>query len=711
MTPERWAVLQSLFDRALSLSELEREGFVDLACSGDRALRDSLVALLHHNEVATSVLAGPMLTPGRVAEIVSSGLRTFVPGEVVAGRFRVERFIAEGGMGEVYAAEDLELEERVALKTIRPLLANDEKILARFKQEIQLARRVTNRHVSRIFDLFRHEMDLDGEHRAVIFVSMELLEGETLLERIRHRGALPFSEAQVIASQIIAGLEAAHSAGIVHSDLKSSNIALVAEREGGERAVIMDFGLAGTAVSLKSEVRDGLIGTPAYMAPEQVENGLLTPATDVYSLGVVLYEMVSAQLPFNAATYQETARARLERDAPPLSAAVPKAPVAWQRTIAACLQKDPAKRPVSAAQVRGWLEGSNERRARIRTFAAAIFSVALIASGWVWLHQPHRPSPEAQAAVDAALVKLPNRTPVGFRDAIKDLQRAMELDPKWAEPWAEIAYAYADAANTSQIPAAVAHREARKAALEALRLDGASAKALGVLGWVQSFDFEEWPKAEGNLRQALSLNPNDPRLYYWLGVHLRKTGKFAEAELEDRRAMTLSHETDPTIWCEIAFLYWTSGRLDRMEEFMRDLLVAYPNFGLARFLNARLLKEQGRFEEALSELRFSESLQYSPVTVLAERTSVEAYRGDRQKAGEDLRTLEKTAQSGGPVDGLLIAGVYARLGDFDQAFAWLERAYSKDDSTLLSIYTSPVLQPLRKDPRFQQMLQRLHYPH
>jgi tetratricopeptide (TPR) repeat protein len=708
MTQERWAVLRSLFDRALAVEDDEREAFLNAACAGDRTLQNSLISLLNHHEAATSVLAGPMLSPERLAEIVSSGVRTFVPGEIVADRFRVLGFIAEGGMGEVYAAEDLELGETVALKTIRPLLARDEEVLGRFKQEILLARKVTHRNVSRIFDYFRYAVDLDGDRRTIVFVSMELLKGEPLADRIFRAGPLQPAAARLLALQIIAGLDAAHSAGIIHGDLKSGNIALVPEPDGSERAVIMDFGLAGTRKTLNDDTRSGLTGTPAYMAPEQVENGLITPVSDIYALGVVLFEMASGVLPFHAASAMETARLRLTQDPPKLHSVAPNAPLAWERTISACLNRDPAKRPASAAEVTARLTGRFERLLRIRLLGTIAVAFALLIAGWFWARQPHRPRRAAQTAVDNARVKLQNHSPAGFREAIAGFRDAIQLDPKWAEPWAEIAYTYAEAANTSQVPAALASVEARNAALRAVRIDDASAKAFGALGWVQSLDLEEWPKAEANLRHALALSPAEARLHYWLGVHLRKKGVFLEAEQEDRQALTLSHQTDPQIWCELAFLYWTSGRLDRMREFMNDLLVAYPNYGLTRFLNARLLKEQGKFDEALAELQFSESLQYSPVTVLVERASVEAYRGDAARAREHLQTLEQASLTK-PVDGLLIAGVYARLGNADAAFWWLDKAYARRDSTLLSLATSPVLKPLRGDPRFAAFLRRLHF--
>jgi tetratricopeptide (TPR) repeat protein len=707
MTPERWAVLKTLFDKALAVPHDGRGAFLTAACADDRSLERSLAALLEHHEAAVSVLAGPVLTADRLAEIVSSGVRTFVPGELVGARFRVRRFIAEGGMGEVYAADDLELGETVALKTVRPLLAGDPGVLARFKQEILLARKVTHRNVSRIFDLFRHDIDLDGASRTVVFLSMELLEGETLADRIRRLGALPIAEARQIAVQLVAGLDAAHLAGIIHRDFKCSNIVLVPEPGRGERAVIMDFGLAGTREGLDTRARSGMAGTPAYMAPEQVENGPIGPATDIYALGIVLFEMVSGAVPFQGASPLETARLRLVQDAPLLRKVAPHAPPEWERTVQACLQRDPSKRPASG-NVAARLTGRFERRRRMRSAGAVILFAALCVSGWFWVHRPHRPLPAAQAAVDNARVKLQYRSPAGFRDAIGDLHRATELDPQWAEPWAELAYSYADAANTSQVAGATAAVEARRAALQAIRLDSRSAKAYGTLGWVQSFEFDEWPRAEANLRLALSLDPADPHLHYWLGVHLRKKGKFAEAEAEDRQALTLSHQTDPQIWCELAFLYWTSGRLDRMQDLMKDLLVAYPNFGLTRYLHARLLKEQGRYDDALAELRFSESLQYSPVTVLVERASVEAWRGNAAQALRDLDVLERNSKSG-PVDGLLMAGVYVRLGRLDTALDWLEKSYVRRDSTLLSMATSPVVKPLHAEPRFAALLRRLHF--
>ena len=214
--------------------------------------------------------------------------------------------------------------------------------------------------------------------------------------------------------------------------------------------------------------------------------------------------------------------------------------MAWDRTVRACLQRDPAKRPASARDVEARLTGRYARRQRRLTLAAALIAVALGGGAWYWTTLPYRPEPEAQAAADSARVKMANTPRSGYREAVGDYRRAIQLDPGWSLPWAELAYAYAAAANTQQIPPAVARREARPAALQAIRLDSRSAKAFGVLGWVQSFDFDEWPQAEASLGRALRLDPADGQVHYWLAVHLRKKGRFADAERAALRALDLT---------------------------------------------------------------------------------------------------------------------------------------------------------------------------
>jgi len=279
-------------------------------------------------------------------------------GARVAGRYRIERFLAQGGMGAVYEAKDLELQETVALKTIRPELAGDERTVERFKREIHLARRVTHPNVCRIFDIGFHSnqggrVSSPGVDR-IIFLTMELVQGETLAERLRRVGRLSTEEALPIATQVAMGLAAAHRAGVVHGDLKPDNVVLEPPRVGEPqgRAVITDFGLArATASGNTSVVAPTFAGSPAYMSPEQVEGQPVTSASDVYGLGIVLYEMVTGHRPFIGDTPMAVALGRVRAAPPSPRSWVPTLDSTWEATILRCLERDPARRYHAAEEV------------------------------------------------------------------------------------------------------------------------------------------------------------------------------------------------------------------------------------------------------------------------------------------------------------------------------------------------------------------------
>ena len=265
---------------------------------------------------ALDATQGLALTPA--GGVRAPGAHGFAKGDLVAERYRIVRLIGEGGMGEVYEAEDLLLRERVALKTVRHEVASDEKVIERFKREIQLARKVTHPNVCRIFDVGLHR--LPGTRADLAFLTMELLEGETLAARLTRAGRLSPAEAAPLAVQMAAALDAAHSAGIVHRDFKSANVMLVGDGSAsglGLRAVVTDFGLArGKQAATDPNITGdgGVVGSPSYMAPEQVEGKEVTGAADIYALGVVLYEMVTGRLPFVGDTPLSTAVMRLRED-------------------------------------------------------------------------------------------------------------------------------------------------------------------------------------------------------------------------------------------------------------------------------------------------------------------------------------------------------------------------------------------------------------
>lgn len=296
--------------------------------------------------------------------LVARTSNALIPGQTLAGRYRVRAFLGRGSVGEVYEAEDLELAGRVALKILRPEIARDERVVRRFEQEILLTHRVTHPNVCRMFDLIHQ--DAAGREPARVFLTMELLRGETLEDLLVRQGPLRPEEALPIVRQITAGLAAAHEAGVVHRDLKSSNVFL-ATFPPGPRAVVTDFGLAWSAESEAAAALTAtgeLIGSPAYMAPEQVRGETASPVTDVYALGVVLFETVTGQLPFVGKSAFYTALKRLSEPAPSPRTLVPDLDPVWEEVILRCLERVPADRFASMRDVASALEEETPARAR-----------------------------------------------------------------------------------------------------------------------------------------------------------------------------------------------------------------------------------------------------------------------------------------------------------------------------------------------------------
>jgi tRNA A-37 threonylcarbamoyl transferase component Bud32 len=286
--------------------------------------------------------------------VPSAPLTRFVPGDKLSGRYRIVRFIARGGMGEVYEAYDLILNTRLALKTLAATISDDAHAIRRLKQEVNLARLITHPNVCRIFDLGVHEQSGERATPGVLFITMELVPGISLGERLRTSGRMSGASVLPIARAIVAAMGAAHRADIVHRDLKSDNVMLAPDEHGGERVVVMDFGLA-RAASLAPELHstDGpvMAGTLAYMAPEQLEGRPVSAVTDIYALGVVMYEMLTGALPFKGEPALATAWKRVTQPAPSVRDLVPDVDPRLQRIVAACLEREPERRPPSVQDV------------------------------------------------------------------------------------------------------------------------------------------------------------------------------------------------------------------------------------------------------------------------------------------------------------------------------------------------------------------------
>ncbi|HYY94634.1 MAG TPA: serine/threonine-protein kinase [Pyrinomonadaceae bacterium] len=269
----------------------------------------------------------------------------FAPGHVLGGRYRIVGLLGRGGMGEVYRADDLALKQPVALKLLPEALSTDGEALERFRREVRVARQISHPNVCRVYDI--------GEAEGLHFLSMEFIRGEELASVLKRFGRLPFDKAAEIARQICAGVAAAHKAGVVHRDLKPANVMI---DEAGE-ARVTDFGLAAIAEEVRGDER---AGTPAYMSPEQLAGRELTARSDIYSLGLVLYELFTGRRAFEASTLAELLRLR-ETGAQPSSPAshVKDLDPLVERVIRRCLDRDPERRPASALEVAAALPGGD----------------------------------------------------------------------------------------------------------------------------------------------------------------------------------------------------------------------------------------------------------------------------------------------------------------------------------------------------------------
>ena len=346
---ERDLRILEIVDTVTRLPPGQREQFIEQACGGDATLTEAVLSRIE--------------SP-----------RPFHVGQLVIGRFRIVREIAEGGMGVVYQAVDEKLHERRALKCAKLGYGSH------LPPEARHALRVTHPNVCRVFEIYSAETP-EGR---VDFLTMELIEGGTLASRLKERGPFKEQEAREIAMQICAGVSAAHEQNVLHRDLKANNVLLAKDGKGGIRAVVTDFGLAQEPKAPDSgPAMSGIAGTPAYMAPERWRGEPATVATDIYAIGVVLHELIAGKFP----------------DGRP----APEVPPLWRKVIRRCMEPEAQRRFASVAGVAEALSGRVQRRRR-QWLAAAVVVLLTILAMFAWTRLQPRTPP-------ARLAILPLTTP------------------------------------------------------------------------------------------------------------------------------------------------------------------------------------------------------------------------------------------------------------------------------------------------------------
>ncbi len=380
MKPERWHQIDKLLEEALERDASDRAGFLDQACAGDESLRGKVEALLAASEQAGDFLTRPALEVA--AREMAADERTSLLGQII-GHYRIKSLIGAGGMSEVYLAQDSTLGRKVAFKLLPPQFTQDQDRLRRFEREARAASSLNHPNIVTIYEIGRK----DDLH----YIVTEFIEGQTLRQRMAH-APMKLRESLDVAIQVASALAAAHAAGIVHRDIKPENVML--RRDGLIK--VLDFGLAkliepkappsitdASTVAAVSTQPGVVMGTPRYMSPEQARGLEVDARSDIFSLGVALYEMIAGKAPFTGATSSDVIAAILHTEPPPLASSQPAIPPALDRLVKSCLAKEPDERWQSARDLARELKWMAEGGSQ--TAATALPAARSKKRAWVWL--------------------------------------------------------------------------------------------------------------------------------------------------------------------------------------------------------------------------------------------------------------------------------------------------------------------------------------
>ncbi len=736
-------------------------------------------------------------------------------GTIFADRYEIIEELGRGGMGKVYRVEDQKIKEEIALKLIKPEIASDEKTISRFKNELRLARKIRHKNICQMFDM--------GEWQGTHFITMEYISGEDLKSFIRRSKQLSIPAAIAIAEEVCEGLKEAHKLGVIHRDLKSHNIMI--DRDGNSR--IMDFGIARTLKGKGITDSGVMIGTPEYMSPEQAEGKEVDENTDLYSLGVILYEMVTGQLPFEGDTPLSIA-VKHKTEVPPDPKIVnPHISKNLRKLILRCLEKDPQMRYRKAEEMlldlkkielpepellkeesSKWknsiavlpfknmstdpeqeyfceglseelinaLTQINDLRVVARTSAFSFkdkdmdireighkLNVKTVLEGSVrksgnrlritaqlinvidgyhlWSDRFDRELADVfdiQDEISLAITdklklellgeekqKLTKRytedveayniylkglyfrrklTGDNIKKAIDLFNRAIDKDPKNTLAWAGLAYSHMVSPFYGDESPDEAYPLAKKAVLKALELDRQLAEAYEAHAAINAYMEWNWESAKANLDRAQELNPGYAWVYFHRGSLLTYLAEFEEGIRNFKKAC----ELDPL---NIAFnrnlgcIYVRAGQFENAIETLQRTIEMDPDFPMTHLYLAYVYIQKNMYKEALIELQKEKSL----LNGFLEPHIGIVYNlmGQRDKTQQILDELLVRSKKE-YISPYGLALLHFDLGENDLGFSCLEKAYDARDPWLVYMSVDFLLDRVRSDPRFKEMLKKIN---
>ena len=744
---ERWQRTEKLLDSVLAQPPETRAAFLAQACGDDLSLRLDVESLLKHHALAENFLEN---SPGDIAaDLFENGQARLKQGQLV-DHYKILSQLGVGGLGEVYLAQDTRLGRQVALKVLPAQFSKDEERAHRFVQEARAASALNHPNIVVIHQI--------GQVADQLHIVTEFIDGQTL--RLRLAGTpLRLAETLDIAVQVASALDAAHRAGIVHRDIKPENIML---RPDGV-VKVLDFGLAklidvqGTALDSNAATIDDfktgvgmVIGTAQYMSPEQVRGQKIDARTDIWSLGVVIYEMVTNVTPFSGETPNHAIVAVLEKEPEPLSRRSEDAPAELERIVYKALQKNreeryqtikdlaldlknlkhelevearlrrsagqPADDPVAGVK-RAVRTDSREaisraeyvvRESKSRKRGVSLFLAALViaAAAIAYFFQGGTP---IVSVADSRLDYLQGRRLLrqqgdeSHERARPFFESAIEKDKNNALAWAGLSDYYGLAANLGVLEPNKAWLLAENYAGRAAAIDDSLGEVHEALGTVRMYYYRDWPGAEAEFKLALKLAPDFSDTYGPYLRLLRVMGRFDEALAMGKKAS----EVAPNVYLartgvQPATIFYLQGRNDEaIEEFKKT-----PTSGEAITLGA-IYAQQGKLKECLATIGPAETATRNSPTGRARPLAAVGYVyaacGQRAKALEILEEV-KSKRSKWHNLSYSIAAIHTALGDKDEAFTWLQKAIDEHTHDINELKTDPRFEPLRQEPRFAQML-------
>jgi tetratricopeptide (TPR) repeat protein len=753
-----WTKVDKLLEGALGVEPSRRADFLKEMCGGDDALRREVESLVAAHDQAGSFIENAPID--LAAEALAAAQPRLAPGQII-GRYKILRELGRGGMGEVYLAEDPELGRQVALKLLPESFAADEERVRRFRQEARAASALNHPNIITIHEIGRVE--------AFHFIITEFVDGETLASRIS-QGPLPVGECLAIGAQLAGALSEAHSAGIVHRDIKPQNIMINARGQ----VKVLDFGLAkivpgplsaGSEAATQSLLTEpGLIvGTVAYMSPEQLRGEALDARTDMFSFGSTLYEMITGRQPFASESTAETISAILTRDPVPLGECTGDASPALERVVLRCLVKDRRERYQKMGDVAIELERAPTRREResdqdtppidnavrapkaaaVTRDAAAVnhrfaggtllhsrvaqammalmaLAVAIFVYGR-FLRNPRPVSTPGIKSVNSAAydyylrgrVNLNSQNPENNETAIKLLEQAVAADPSFAPAWADLARAY-------NVKASFFAPDPEKKQLyvnaevdveKALALDPDLAEGHSARGFVLWTPYKGFPHEQAIqcFQRALALNPNLDEAHHQLGMVYLHIGLLDKAW--DEIEKTLAIRPDNTL------ARFRFGVINMYRARYEDALAVFKS--VPRDANPSLrernmvmaLFQLGRDREAANMVE--EFLKAYPKDEGGAITSVKAMllakSGKQSEAEKTIQSAIEIGRGYGHFHHTAynIASAYAFLNKRKQAIEWLQNAADDGFPCYPFFEIDANLSSLRNDEDFQALMTRL----